>query len=206
MIKKEWILKTPRIYGIRQPVVAITGGIATGKSFVGKLIEKKKLPFISADREIKKIYREEKVLDIIRKLTPECLQESRILFPLLRKKYFENPRLKKELNEYLYPKLEENIRNFTYEIPQSQEIYYEVPLLFENKLEDLVDIILLVYTDEKTQIERIKKRDGSSAETIKQILNNQIPLSVKKEKAHFLMNSNAHIEKSLDAILKKIQT
>ena len=47
-----------RLYSIQNPLVAITGGIATGKSFICSLIRDNGLPVISADQQIKLIYQD----------------------------------------------------------------------------------------------------------------------------------------------------
>lgn len=191
MIKDKYLLSpTKRLYQLPNPIVAITGGIASGKSFVGQYLKKQNLPFISADQEIKEIYKESPIFDILSTYAPQTIKNQVVNFSLLRKEYFNNPTLKKKLNDYIYPRLKQKVTAFSLQYPKDQEVYYEIPLLFEQSLHTKVDIIILVYASRETQIKRIQKRDQSSLEVINKILNNQLPMSKKKQGSTFIINND----------------
>lgn len=58
LLKSEYIRLTPneRIYGLQVPVIGLTGGISSGKSFVANYLESKGIKVICADKMIKEIY------------------------------------------------------------------------------------------------------------------------------------------------------
>ena len=64
------------------------------------------------------------------------------------------------------------------------EIYFaEVPLLFENNLEQYFDLSLLIVTDEQKALERLQKR-GLDYDSAKQRILNQMPQEIKMKRAH----------------------
>ena len=51
-------------------------------------------------------------------------------------------------------------------VQQGYDVIMDIPLLFENDLQDTVDEVWLVYTSESVQIERLMKRlDRSKSES-----------------------------------------
>ena len=70
-----------------------------------------------------------------------------------------------------------------------------------------LDKIVLIYSDEKTQIERIKERDGLSDEQIRNRLNNQISIEDKRNKSDFVVinsGSVAELKNQLVQVLSEI--
>ena len=208
--KRQKIIMSKRLYDIQHKIIAITGGIATGKSTIGQLIKDQGYAFISADEQIKEIYKQKSILELIKEESPEIIEANNIDFKKLRRLYFDNPEFAKKLNSIIYPTLEKRVFDFANTHSKDTPIFYEIPLLFEKKLQDQVDDIILVYASEDIQRQRIQSRDQSSKETIDAVLNRQI--SIDKKKAfcrHIIMNDQLELDMSslkeqLDSVLKQL--
>jgi len=67
-------------------------------------------------------------------------------------------------------------------------VIYEVPLLFEAGVDKRVDKIIVVTADRKTQIARLKKRNGLSRTEALRRISSQMPLAKKTQQADHLLN------------------
>lgn len=202
--------KNKRLYDIQHKLIAITGGIATGKSTVGKIIREMGYPVVSADQMIKEIYQQDETYQIINDDYPEIIKNNQIHFSSLRKIYFQDNDFKERLNKHIYPELSKKIKEFASFYPIDRTLFYEVPLLFEKKLEDQVDAVILVYASEEIQRERIKKRDKSDKETIDAVLSHQLPIEEKRAMSAYIIENNDevldldHLKTQIKAILGQL--
>ena len=69
-------------------------------------------------------------------------------------------------------------------------IILDIPLLFENHLEDMVDRILVVDSAVSTQIARIISRDGCSEQTARNIIDRQLSRTYKREHADDIIETD----------------
>lgn len=193
-LKNKYISLTPneRLHQCPNPVIGLTGGIATGKSTVSQIMKDSGLWVICADDLIHKLYSEEETLEKVRGLCPDSIFENQIDFKTLRKVFFSDPKLKNELEQFLYQSMP---RVFKEALPADQEqvVVYDVPLLFEKKLESRFDQIIAVITTEETQLQRLEKRDGDDIETHANVIKNQWPLSKKKANSDFVIENNGDL-------------
>lgn len=179
-----------RLYGIKTPLIGLTGGIATGKSTVAEILKNRGLPVINADRLVKEIYSLPETREFIQKNYPEVIKENEIQFPLLRKKVFTSPEVKSNIENFIYQLLPEAFRKSYDNISNAKVIVYDVPLLFEKKMETLFDLTLLVYAPRNIQRARLIKRDGHLESMADDILDQQIDIEEKKLKADFIIDNS----------------
>ena len=88
-----------------------------------------------------------------------------------------------------------------------QRIFYDVPLLFEKKMESKFDYIILVKVNEETQLERLTKRDNIGPELAKKIIKNQLHFTEKEKRSDFIIDNNqdqSELEQKTLLILKQI--
>lgn len=185
-LKDKYITKSSkdRLYKIDTPIVGLTGGIATGKSSASNILMNLGHLVIDADKLVKLIYNSKESISFIQKLLPVCIKNNEIDFKSLREIFFKDAVIKQKIESYIYPRLQEK---FLEQIPLGNKkfIIYDAPILFERGLDKMVDLSLLVYSPEQTQIERLVKRDLISDELAKEIIKNQISIEIKKKKADF---------------------
>ncbi|MFB4159813.1 dephospho-CoA kinase [Geomicrobium sp. JSM 1781026] len=192
-------------------IIGLTGGIASGKSFIAELLQRNGLPIIDADQIAKKIVEPgEKAHALIKERFGNGVFHDDDT--LHRKKLgviiFNDEKERQALNDIMHPLIQEEStrQQRDYEEKGHRTIVYDIPLLVENNRMDSVDQVLLVFVDEKTQLERLMERDNSSEEEAKSRIASQIPLDEKKKYADEIVdNSGSRLdsEKQVEKILKK---
>jgi len=196
-----------RLYHLPVPVIALTGGIATGKSTVSKYLVKKGYPLIDADLLVKKIYSLQETKDFIKSVAPMVWKSEEIDFPALRILFFGNPKLKESIEKYIFSKLPEIFLERFKELGSPEFIIYDVPLLFEKGIDSLVDLKIVVWAPQKIQLTRLINRDNITEEEAKNILAHQMNIDEKKVLADFVIDNSSGIEElhlNVDMIFSQI--
>ena len=86
-------------------------------------------------------------------------------------------------------------------------VFSDIPLLYENKLEDQFDFVIVVYVDTETQIKRLMKRNDYTLEEAKARINSQLPLSKKKEDADVVLDNRGSLDelyREIDELLEQL--
>jgi len=187
--------KSKRLHGVDCPVIGLTGGIATGKSTVSKLLQGNGLPVICADSLIKDIYSWDETKEFITKNFPKVISNNSIDFKKLREIAFASDKNREALEAYLYQHLPEAFNQQFSKFGIVETIIYDVPLLFEKKLESKFDLIICVHSPKKIQIERLLKRDGISVDLAESILQKQLPIDEKRDRSDFTLSNISDLDK-----------
>jgi dephospho-CoA kinase len=182
--------KEDRLYNLELPLIGLTGGIATGKSQVTRLLKQDGINVIDADQLIKTAYKDEEILTLLKAEAPKVVHDNnQIAFNDLRRLFFEKSDLKQKLENALYSKLPELFKKEVSKIQNQNFIVYDIPLLFEKNLESKFDLKVVVYANKEQQFQRVKSRDKSSDEVIQNILKAQMDINLKKEKADYIIEN-----------------
>lgn len=205
MLHKKWITKNQntRLYQIPVPIIGLTGGIATGKSTVAELFEKNNIPIIDADKLVKNIYQKNETIQFIKNNFPDVIENNTIVFSKLREKAFSNVQVKTKLEDYIYALMPQEFLLAFSKFPTSSYIIYDVPLLFEKGLDKFLDATICVYITKEMQIDRLIRRDGIDANLAKKMLDQQINIEDKKDKADLVVNNVGSLEQ-LQAEFKRV--
>lgn len=191
-LKQSFVKLDPsdRLYGLRVPVIGLTGGIASGKSTVAGMLEKSGLSIINADQLVKEIYQQPETLAHIQIQHPEVMKDGKIQFPLLREKVFLNQEVKKEIESFIYQRLPQAFQSAYEKLSSSSVLVYDVPLLFEKKMDVFFDLNVLVYAPRSVQLQRLMARDKLSEEMANKILNQQQDIEEKRLKADVVIDNS----------------
>ena len=73
---------------------------------------------------------------------------------LLRKDIFKNPAIKIKLENIIHPLVRKEMRRFNSQNRNEKLLFYEIPLLIENKLMKLFDVIIFIKTKKKEHLQR----------------------------------------------------
>lgn len=194
--------------GVKMKIIGLTGGIASGKSTASNILEKFGATIIDADVLSRKVVEKGQITlkEITESFGGDILREDGTLDrKKLGKIVFSDKKKLKKLNSIIHPaihKLSEEL----FEIEKAkgiEKVIYDSPLLIEEHLMDRVDEVWLVYVDEKTQLERLIKRDGSSRKEAIDRIGSQLSLEEKKRYADVLINNNGST-KELEEQLREI--
>ncbi|MCL6590973.1 MAG: dephospho-CoA kinase [Firmicutes bacterium] len=179
--------------------IGLTGGIASGKSSVGLILEKMGVRVISADSVAHKILEpgEAAYHQVVAEFGLGILDgQGRIDRKKLGRLVFGNERLRKRLEELTHPVIIAVIKETIdfYERSGLQLVVIEIPLLFEVGLRELVDEIWVVTVDSREQFRRLMLRDQISEEEAKSRIAAQLPLAEKEKLADVVIQNNQTLE------------
>ena len=166
-------------------LVGLTGGVATGKSTVAKMFKQCGAVVIDADEQAHEVVIPGKPAwrEIVKTFGKTVLNADRTLNRReLGTIVFGNRTKLHRLEHIIHPRVSREQARLTKRAAQQDPhavVIYDVPLLFEAGIDKRVDQTIVVTADRKTQIARLKKRNGlSRAEAIHRI-RTQMPLSKK---------------------------
>ena len=177
-----------RLYDLNIPIIGITGGIAVGKTTVSTIISEEGEKVICADKLIKEIYQEPATIKFVNQIFPNAVTNEGIEFSTLRKAFFNDESLKQKIENFLYPQIKDQFQKKI--TPSLTKIFYDIPLLFEKKMESKFDKIILITLDKEKQIERLQKRDNIDASLAEKIIKNQMDSSEKILGSDFIIRNN----------------
>ncbi len=211
-LKKNLVIcnEKNRLYGLKKPIIGLTGGIATGKTTVSNFLKNQGLSVICADSLIKDIYKYPSTIEFIQNNFPNCVKKDnnvlQIDFKTLKKLAFNNETVLNTLENFLHPLLKEAFLGQAEKYNDSF-IIYDITLLFEKNMADLFDHIICVHSDQATQLKRVQKRDKISKDLAKKIVDKQWPIDEKIEKSHTTIRNSKtieHLESEINIILRKL--
>jgi dephospho-CoA kinase len=174
-------------------VVAITGGIGSGKTTVANQFAALGIEVVDADLIARDVVAPgtPALAAIASHFGPEMLTEQGLLDRrALRERIFSDPAAKSWLNALLHPIIRsEMLRQCA--AASSPYCLLVVPLLVENRLTELADRVLVIDVDEATQIERTCRRDGVSREQAQAILASQASRSERLAMADDVLDNQS---------------
>ncbi|MFT7860595.1 MAG: dephospho-CoA kinase [Sulfurimonas sp.] len=188
--------------------IALTGGIATGKSTVASLLALNGMRVIDADAI------SHKILDASYEWVRETFGDeyikpnNKVDRAKLGEYIFKTPEAKKVLEGFLHPKIKAEIERES-EKQDSFKFPYliDIPLFFENSNYDIKDSVV-VYTPGDIQLERFMKRNGYSEEESRRRIASQLPIDEKKKRATWVIDNSKdlkHLQSEVESFVEKIK-
>ncbi|MAW09348.1 MAG: dephospho-CoA kinase [Flavobacteriaceae bacterium] len=181
-------------------VIALTGGIGSGKTYVASIFHKLAgIQCFYSDLEAKKIMNENIHIkkEIVSILGPESYINNKLNSEFLRNKIFSSQNKLKLINDLVHEEVGINFQKWL-SLQTSRYILKETAILFEHNYHLDVDVSILVIAPVNIRIKRIIERDSISHKQIEKIVENQWD---DKKKLHlcdfFIENRN-----KLDTIKK----
>jgi dephospho-CoA kinase len=188
--------------------IALTGGIATGKSTVASLLGLSGLRIIDADAI------SHKILDQNAAWVKEHFGEEfitprgKVDRPALGKVVFADKAKKTLLENFLHPLIRQEIERQSEKQDGFKYPYLiDIPLFFEGNAYDIKDSVV-VYTPADVQLERFMKRNGFSEEESKRRIASQMPIDEKKARATWVIDNSQnlkHLQKECYAFVDAIK-
>lgn len=179
--------------------IALTGGIATGKSTVASLLALNGMRVIDADTI------SHEILDasyqwVIDEFGQEFVNNKKVNRTKLGSVIFSDEVSKKKLEEFLHPKIREEIEKRSIKQDSFKFPYLiDIPLFFENNSYDIKDSVV-VYTPSDIQLERFMKRNGYSVEESINRINTQMPIDEKKSRATWVIDNSKNLKHLQDEV------
>jgi dephospho-CoA kinase len=172
--------------------IGLTGGLASGKSTVGRLFEKLGVPVIDADKVARELVApgSPALQAIVARFTTEILDQSGALDRArLREVVFAHDDRRRELESILHPRIRQEMRRQLSELDAPYAISM-IPLLFETHQEGRFDRVLVIDSLPGTQLARAQARDGGTLDTLQSILDTQIGRDARLTGADDVIHNN----------------
>ncbi len=184
-------------------VVGLTGGIGSGKTKVANLFSRQGIEIIDADEISRTLVKTgSPALEAIIKHFGSSITdaEGNLDRKQLRELVFADKAEKEWLENLLHPLVRQEIQRQV-AASSSQYVIIVVPLLLESENYSDVDRILVIDVPEDVQLERIKKRDGSSETLARSIMDAQMKREERLESADDVISNNS----GMDSLEKQVK-
>ena len=192
-------------------ILGLTGGIASGKSTVSNYFKDLKVPLIDADQVAHDVMRagQPVVFEIAETFGADyILENGEIDRARLGQTVFADSEKRKQLNDIVQDEIRQEIKRLTkVELAKEPDlIVLDIPLLFEGKYDEKVDLVMVVYVDGETQKRRLMKRNPElTEEDAVNRIKSQMPLELKAEKADAVIDNNGTLEETVEQIEAWVQ-
>ena len=168
--------------------VALTGGIATGKSTVAKFFSFFGFTVIDADNIAHEVL-DQQYKAVGKLFGDKVIKNKKVKRKKLGKIVFKDEEKRKELEALVHPLIYEEIERLSEAEDRLAKPYLiDIPLFFETKRYP-IERSLLVYADKKTQIKRLMHREGYSKKEAKRRIDSQLDIEKKRKKSDYIIDN-----------------
>lgn len=185
-------------------IIGITGGIGSGKSTLSNLLRAEGYSVYDTDLEARRLQNEHSVMKrkMIDLFGKDIYNEHGLNRPALGKIVFGKPELLAKLSAIVHPFVKADFENWIANRFPKKILFIESAILYESGFNKLVDKVILITASEDIRVERVVKRDGTSAEHVRARMSHQISEEEKLRLADFIIHSDDN--KPLDMKMRKI--
>jgi dephospho-CoA kinase len=178
-------------------ILGITGGLACGKSEVGRILAEMNFTVCDADHIAHDLMKKGQLVyqEVVNHFGFSILSGDEISRPILGEIIFNNPAERKNLNHIVHPAVRRNLESRILKAQQqNSNVAALVPLLFESEMDTLDwDAIICVESSEHLVLERLERR-GLSRKDAELRVASQIPLEQKKEQSDYVIPNRGTLD------------
>ena len=187
-------------------LVGLTGGIATGKSTVSTMLRGLGAEIIDADRLARQVVEpgqpawreivEEFGRDV---LSPDGTLDRKKLGAIV----FADPARRRRLEAITHPAIRARVKARVDELAARDFTglaFYDAAILIEALGHQDMDRILVVMTDEATQVARLRGRDGTDDAEGRRKIASQMPLAEKAKLADYVIDNSGDREATAEEV------
>ena len=189
--------------------IGITGGIGSGKSVVGQILEAMHFPVYYSDQQSKILVDTDHVIreELIKLLGTEVYLDGKLNRPFLTQQLFSNDDLRLKINQIIHPKVREAFTNWVNK-QSSNLVFNEAAILFETGAYQLMDYNILVTAPLELKIDRVLKRDNITINEIQERISKQWSDEEKIPLADFVIVNDEvkPLFQQIEAILIKVKS
>ena len=180
-------------------IIAITGGIGSGKSTLCSKLKDKGFKIHSSDEQVAKIYKnpDKKFFTYLRTIgLSKSISKKNIDKKIISKIIFENKQIRKKLELYIFKIVRKKRSDF---IKQEKEkktrlIFIDIPLLFENNLEKQFHKVISIIASKQVRLKRLKKTRKMTETQFKNIIKSQTSDVIRKNKSDYVIYNNSTLK------------
>ena len=178
--------------------LALTGGIACGKSTVGDLLETRGLTRIDSDQIARQVVEPGTpgLAAVAAQFGMSVLtSDGRLDRASLGRIVFQNEKARRTLEAILHPLIWEVMeQEMRRAVSEARETVFEIPLLFEKGNQGRFSTVWVVTVSPECQFQRLQERDGLTLEQAQTRVDAQMSLSEKVKLASFVLSNEGDLK------------
>ena len=180
---------------------ALTGGIATGKSTVAKMLAEKGCHIVDTDLIAREVVEPGTpgLAEIAEKFGTGLLNPDGTLNrEAMREIIIHDAGKRAALNGITHPRINERVLDLIKEhsAKDSMPVIIDVPLLFEAGWHKIFSTVILVYVPMAVQVERLMARDRLTREMAEKTLTFQMGIEEKRKLATYIIDNSGSLEET----------
>lgn len=188
-------------------VIGLTGGIASGKSTVTKLLRQYGLDVLDADAIAWELAQPNNKLwqsYVDRYGERVLLSDQQLNRQAVADIVFSQPEEKAWMDGMAHPIIKAAIQNQLNHLSAAgkKAAVIDVPLLYEAGWDKLVDEVWLVYVDSEVQLQRLMARNGYDVQEAARRIKAQMPLVEKRRKAQVVIDNDGTAQELAERVKK----
>jgi len=196
-------------------VIGLTGGIASGKSTVGRMLSEQNFPIIDTDKLAREVVEPGKpaLEELVSTFGREILRDNETLdrhqmLNVILTDADARQLVEKIIHPHVFKRMDQILQQLA--ASGNNVVIVEVPLLFEAGWQDLFDYVVSVVAPEPICIKRLAERKKMSIDMASRWMATQIPQEVKARKSDYVVHNNAGLDElqihvnRLSEILKQL--
>ncbi len=191
-------------------VLGLTGGIGMGKSNAANVFRRLRVPVFDADATVRILQeRGGRAVPLIAAAFPGTVRDGRVDREALRGAVLGDPPALARLERIVHPLVRAEERRFLAAARRAGRrlVVLDIPLLFETRGEQRVDMVVVVSAPSSVQRARVLLRGGMSAERFAAILARQTPDAEKRRRADIVIRtglSRHHAQRAIRRLVWRL--
>ena len=177
-------------------LIALTGGIARGKSAVAELFAKLGVPVLDTDQIARDVVAPGSTTlgQLVTEFGADILDaQGRLDRARMRERVFSDPQQRLKLEAIMHPAIREELARRSAAAGAAYQIHV-IPLLVETGRAEIYDRVLVVDCPEEAQVVRLMARDGASRAQAEGILAAQVSREERLNAAHDVIENTGALE------------
>lgn len=199
--------------GLAMLRLALTGGIATGKSHVASRMREAGVPVVDADvisRDVV-VPGTPGLAAVLARFGPSILlPDGTLARALLGEIVFRDAAARHDLEAIVHPAVRKAVAEFFEQLPAATPLAVaDIPLLYETGGEDRFDKVVVVACSSDQQLERVIARDGLTLAEAERRVASQWPIEDKVKRADYVIRTDgthAETDAQVAALLDRLRT
>ena len=191
--------------------IALTGGIATGKSYVAARLREAGVPIVDADVLAREVVApgSPALTAIRRRFGPDAVRRDGTMDRIrVGQIVFKDKRARLDLEAIIHPAVIKAIQEFFNALPKRTPFAVaDIPLVFETGREEEFDAIVVVACPREMQLQRLMERNKLSKEDAEKRIAAQLPIEQKVKKATYVINNIGTFDElnaQVDELIRKL--
>ena len=187
-------------------IIGLTGSIGMGKSATSALFREFGVLVHDSDMAVHEIYAGPQAAPVAAAF-PQALGAQGIDRKKLGDIVLKDPEAMRRLESLVHPLVSAHREKFLLDAKKSgaRFVVCDVPLLFETGIDEQMDVIIVVSAPFDVQKTRVLQRYGMTQAKFDAILAKQIPDDIKRQKAHFVVDTSEGFDQARQQIARLLR-